>query len=177
MKPVQRAEILDYVTYGEKREEIRAAALRAKSNRRILVGEYFTFLFENHETVRYQVQEMMRVEKIVKEDDIQHELDTYNELLHPKGTIGCTLLIGIDDEAARDEKLKQWMGLNDHIYARMPDGTRGIRARSATPGCLRSSTCRLPSATTPRSQLASRCRGSNWKPSCRTGSATRFKAT
>lgn len=124
MKPVQRAEILDYVTYGEKREEIRAAALRAKSNRRILVGEYFTFLFENHETVRYQVQEMMRVEKIVKEDDIQHELDTYNELLHPKGTIGCTLLIGIDDEAARDEKLKQWMGLNDHIYARMPDGTR-----------------------------------------------------
>lgn len=124
MKPVQRAEILDYVTYGEKREEIRAAALRAKSNRRILVGEYFTFLFENHETVRYQVQEMMRVEKIVKEDDIQHELDTYNELLHPKGTIGCTLLIGIDDEAERDEKLKQWMGLNDHIYARMPDGTR-----------------------------------------------------
>ena len=123
MKPVQRAEILDYVTYGEKREEIRAAALRAKSVRRILVGEYFTFLFENHETVRYQVQEMMRVEKIVKEGDIQHELDTYNELLHPKGTIGCTLLIGIDDEAERDEKLKQWMGLNDHIYARTPDGT------------------------------------------------------
>ncbi|MGB5194955.1 MAG: DUF3501 family protein, partial [Polyangiales bacterium] len=72
MKPVERAEILDYVTYGEQRESIRAAALRAKSVRRILVGEHFTFLFENHETVRYQVQEMMRVEKIVKEDDIQH---------------------------------------------------------------------------------------------------------
>ncbi len=124
MKPVQRSEILDYVTYGEQRDEIRAAALREKSLRRILVGEHFTFLFENRETVRYQVQEMMRVEKIVKEDDIQHELDTYNELIHPKGTLGCTLLIGIDDEAERDEKLQAWMGLNDHIYARKSDGAR-----------------------------------------------------
>jgi hypothetical protein len=88
------------------------------------VGEHFTFLFENRETVRYQVQEMMRVEKIVKENEIQHELDTYNELLHPKGAIGCTLLIGIDDEAERDAKLREWMGLNDHIYAKMADGTR-----------------------------------------------------
>jgi hypothetical protein len=124
VKPVQRAEILDYVTYGEQREEIRAAALRGKSVRRILVGEHFTFLFENHETVRYQVQEMMRVEKIVKEDDIQHELDTYNELIHPAGTVGCTLLIGIDDEADRDVKLREWMGLNEHIYAKMSDGSQ-----------------------------------------------------
>jgi hypothetical protein len=124
VRPVERAEILDYVTYSEQREQIRATALRAKSVRRILVGEHFTFLFENRETVRYQVQEMMRVEKIVKEDDIQHELDTYNELIHPRGTIGCTLLIGIDDEEERDVKLREWLGLNDHIYARMADGTR-----------------------------------------------------
>ena len=122
MKPVDRSEILDYVTYGEQRAELRAAALRAKSVRRILVGDHFTFLFENRETVRYQVQEMMRVEHIVKEDDIRHELDTYNELLHPAGTVGCTLLIGIDDEAERDVKLREWMGLNEHIYARLPDG-------------------------------------------------------
>lgn len=123
MKPVERSELLDYVTYGEQRDEIRAAALRAKSVRRILVGEYFTFLFENRETIRYQIQEMMRTEQIVKEDDIQHELDTYNELIHPKGTLGCTLLIGIDDEAERDEKLRAWMGLNESIYAKMPDGS------------------------------------------------------
>lgn len=123
MKPVQRSEILDYVTYGERREEIRAEALRAKSVRRILVGEHFTFLFENRETVRYQVQEMMRIERIVKEDDIQHELDTYNELIHPSGTIGCTLMVGIDGEAERDAKLRAWLGLNEHIYARLPDGS------------------------------------------------------
>ena len=124
MKRIERSEILDYVTYGERRDQLRASALQAKSERRILVGEYFTFLFENQETVRYQVQEMMRVERIVKEADIQHELDTYNELLHDAGTLGCTLLIGIDDEAERDEKLQAWLGLNDHIYAAMPDGTR-----------------------------------------------------
>lgn len=123
MKPVARSEILDYVTYSDQREKIRAVALRAKSVRRILVGEYFTFLFENRETVRYQVQEMMRVERIVKEDDIRHELATYNELIHPKGTIGCTLLIGIEDEADRDAKLRAWLGLNEHIYAKMPDGS------------------------------------------------------
>jgi hypothetical protein len=123
VKRVQRSELLDYVTYGEQREAIRASALRAKSVRRILVGECFTFLFENHETVLYQVQEMMRIEHIVKEDDIQHELDTYNELIHPAGTIGCTLLVGIDDEELRDQKLREWMGLNEHIYAKLPDGS------------------------------------------------------
>ena len=122
MKPVKRSELLDYITYGEQREAIRDSALRAKSLRRILVGECFTFLFENRETVRYQVQEMMRIERIVKEDDIQHELDTYNELIHPAGTVGCTLLVGIEDEAERDQKLKEWMGLNEHIYAVCPDG-------------------------------------------------------
>jgi hypothetical protein len=121
---VERPEILDYVTYSEQREAIRAAALRAKSVRRILVGECFTFLFENRETVRYQVQEMMRVEHIVKEDYIQHELRTYNELIHPAGTVGCTLMVGIDDEGQRDQKLQDWIGLNDHIYAKLPDGTR-----------------------------------------------------
>ena len=124
MKRIDRSDILDYVTYSERRDQLRASALQAKSERRILVGEYFTFLFENQETVRYQVQEMMRVERIVKEADVQHEIDTYNELIHDTGTIGCTLLIGIDDEAERDEKLQAWLGLNDHIYAAMPDGTR-----------------------------------------------------
>jgi hypothetical protein len=122
VKQVERSELLDYVTYGDRRDELRAVALRAKSVRRILVGEHFTFLFENRETVRYQVQEMMRIEHIVKEEDIQHELRTYNELIHPKGTLGCTLLVGIDDEAERDVKLQAWMGLNEHIYAKLPDG-------------------------------------------------------
>jgi len=124
MKPIERSEVLDYVTYSEKRGELRASALQAKSERRIIVGEHFTFLFENRETVLYQVQEMMRVERIVKEEDIQHEIDTYNELIHPEGILGCTLLIGVEEESDRDEKLRSWRGLNDHIYATLPEGKR-----------------------------------------------------
>ena len=67
MKPVTRDEILDYVTYTEQRDQIRPAVLAAKAPRRIVVGDgTLTFLFENRDTVRYQVQEMMRVERIVK---------------------------------------------------------------------------------------------------------------
>ncbi len=124
MKPVQRTELLDYVTYNEKRDTLRPVALAAKAPRRIPVGEYLVFLFENQDTVRYQVQEMMRVERIVKEADIQHELDTYNELLGGGGELGCTLLIGIDDEAERDDKLTAWLDLPKHLYAQLPDGTR-----------------------------------------------------
>lgn len=124
MAKVQRDEIFDYVTYGEQRDEIRSHVLEVKNVRRILVGEHFAFLFENHDTIRYQVHEMMRTERIVKEADIQHELDTYNELLGGPGEVGCTLLIGLEDEATRNEKLTAWLGLPKHLYAKLEDGTK-----------------------------------------------------
>lgn len=124
MAKVQRNEILDYVTYGEQRDGLRAGVLEVKNVRRILMGEHFAFLFENHDTVRYQVHEMMRTERIVKEADIQHELDTYNELLGAPGELGCTLLIGLEDEATRNDKLTAWLGLPEHLYAKLEDGTK-----------------------------------------------------
>ena len=124
MKTVERAEILDHVTYGEQREQLRAKALAVKARRRVLLGEHLAFLFENRDTVRYQVQEMMRTEQIVKEADILHELRTYNELLGGPGELGCTLLIGIDDEAVRGVLLREWRALPERVYAKLPDGTR-----------------------------------------------------
>jgi hypothetical protein len=124
MKPVERGELLDYATYGERRDALRARAMRAKDDRRVVVGEALTFLFENRDTVRYQVQEMMRTERIVKEADIAHELATYNELLGGTGELGCTLLIGIADERERDEKLRAWLPLPRHVYAELEDGSR-----------------------------------------------------
>lgn len=124
MDKIERSEIVDYQTYADTRDETRAAALAAKAARRVQVGDAFTFLFENRETVRYQIQEMMRVEKIVREAEIQHEIDTYNELLHDEGTLGCSLLIGIDDPEERDRKLREWRGAIDTIYAKLPDGTK-----------------------------------------------------
>ena len=124
MKPIERSEILDFVTYGEQRDTLRPPALAAKAARRVIVGEYLTFLFENRETIRYQVLEMVRTERIVKEADIAHEIATYNELLGSGGSLYATLLIGIDDEAERDVKLRAWLGLLDKLYAKAPDGRR-----------------------------------------------------
>lgn len=125
MKPVQRSEILDYVTYSEQRDTQRAEALAAKADRRVELAEgVFTFLFENRVTVRYQVHEMMRAERIVKETDIQHELSTYNELLGGPQELGCTLLIGLPDEAERNVKLRAWRELPSHVYTERADGSR-----------------------------------------------------
>ena len=124
MKPVQRKEILDYVTYGEKRNEIQLSVLKQKEPRRIHLGEYLTFLFENTETIRYQIQEMMRVEQIVKEEAIQHEIKTYNELIGEEGELGCVLLIEIANAQTRPQKLREWLGLQEKIYLALDSGER-----------------------------------------------------
>jgi hypothetical protein len=74
--------------------------------------------------MKYQIQEMVRTERMVKEADIKHEVDTYNELLGGSGELGCTLLIEIEDPAVRKEKLAQWWRLPEKIYLQMEDGTR-----------------------------------------------------
>lgn len=124
MKPVEREEILDYVTYSERRDEIRRAVMAAKDLRRVSVGPYLTFLFENRDTVRYQVQEMLRAERIVKEADIRRELDTYNELLGAPGGFGVTLLVEIDDREERARLLPRWFGLPERVFLELEDGTR-----------------------------------------------------
>ena len=127
MKRVTRQEILDYVTYEEQRDKFRNKIMKIKELRRINVAGVLSFLFENTDTVRYQIQEMIRVERIVKETDILHEIKTYNELLGDTGELGCTLLIEIDDPDEREKKLTQWLDLPKHLYLSMEDESR-IRA-------------------------------------------------
>ena len=131
MPKVQRSEILDFLTYGEERDRIRAEAMAAKALRRVHLGEHLTFLFENSTTIRYQILEMVRAEHLVKEADIQRELDTYNALLGDAGELGCTLLIEISDEAERAVLLRRWRGLPGHIFMTFTDGTRETAAFDA----------------------------------------------
>ncbi len=127
MKRVRREEIIDFATYEDVRVELRDRVLIEKEPRRIHLGEHVTLLFETTETVRYQIQEMVRVERMVRESEIQHELDTYNEILGDDGGLGCTLLIEIDDPAHRDVKLREWLTLPQHVYAELESGER-VRA-------------------------------------------------
>lgn len=124
MRKVERAEIVDFETYSDGREAIRQAILEIKRPRRVHVGEHLTFLFENADTIRYQIQEIMRAERIVREVDVRHEIDTYNELLGDAGELGCCLLVEIDDKQERERLLRAWRGLPAHLYVRCDDGAR-----------------------------------------------------
>lgn len=123
---VQRSEILGLQEYDAARNDIRARVLEQKKPRRVHVGQ-LTFLFENADTLRYQVQEMARAERLYRDEEIQHEIDTYNEILGGPGELGCSLLIEIEDPAERDKKLRAWLGLPEHLYAKLADGTK-VRA-------------------------------------------------
>lgn len=124
MKTVRREELLDYVTWSETKPKVMPLMMRIKALRRVHVGPYLTILFENADTVRYQVQEMMRVERLVREADIQHEIETYNELLGGPGELGATLLIEIDDPAERELCLPRWLDMPARIYVELEGGER-----------------------------------------------------
>ena len=121
---VRRDEILDWQTYADNRDAVRAEVMTVKAVRRIHLGEHLTFLFENHDTMRYQVHEIMRAERIVRETSIHEELETYNGMLGGPGQLGCALLIEIEDEAKRRPLLEAWLGLQECLYAETADGSR-----------------------------------------------------
>ena len=124
MKKVTRDEVRKPPEYADVRDDFRRSVLEQKDKRRIHVGSYLTFLFENHDTVLYQIQEMIRAENITKEPEIRHEMETYNELLGERGELGCTLLIEIDDPARRAELLARWKDLPGSVYVETQNGAR-----------------------------------------------------
>lgn len=121
---VRPSEILVGADYEVERPNLRARVMQEKSRRRIHLGDHLTFLFETPLTIRYQVQEMLRVEKRSSPEDIEHEVRTYNELLGGPGELGATLLIEIDDPAERDHKLSSWLDLPANLYLELEDGRR-----------------------------------------------------
>lgn len=124
MSQVTVDQILDLERYEAARPAIAERARFEKQRRRIHVGSNLTFLFENAETMRYQIQEMLRVEKRSDDEAIRHEVETYNELLGSAGELGCTLLIEIEDTVERDRRLREWLDLPEHIYVELDGGER-----------------------------------------------------
>ena len=122
MAPLQAEDILDNDAYLQQRGAIRNRVMEVKSRRRVHMGEHLTFLFENEETLRYQVQEMLRAEGRCDAKDISHEVSTYNELLGKSGELGATLLIEITDPEERDQRLRQWLNLPSHLFVMLDDG-------------------------------------------------------
>jgi hypothetical protein len=112
MKKVDLSEIKDIAQYEKVREQSRRHIIELKKRRRVSVGPYISFVFENHDTVLHQIQEMMRAERIVDEAAIQHEIDTYNQLLPEPGELAATMLIELQDPARIREEITKFHGVN-----------------------------------------------------------------
>jgi hypothetical protein len=112
MNKVARSEILDIAQYEKVRGEFRARIIALKKKRRLAVGPTITMVFENHQTVLSQIQEMMRAERIVNDDAIEHEIETYNQLLPEEGELAATMFIELSDASRIREGIIRFYGLN-----------------------------------------------------------------
>jgi hypothetical protein len=99
MQHIHPSEIKNLVEYEKARDAMRARVIELKKNRRVAVGDNLTFLFENRDTVLFQIQEMVRTERIVDEARIQEEIDAYNALVPGPGELSATLFIEIPELA------------------------------------------------------------------------------
>ena len=113
MKQLIQTDLLSIADYERQREPFRSQIIALKQRRRISVGPLVTLIFENRETLRFQTQEMIRVEHILEPRKIQDELDVYNALMPEAGELSATLLIEITEQERMKEWLDVFMGL-DH---------------------------------------------------------------
>jgi hypothetical protein len=123
MNKVALSEILDIAQYEKARDAFRRRIIGLKKNRRLPVGPMVTFVFENHDTVLFQIQEMMRAERIVNDVAIRHEIDTYNQLLPGENELAATMLIELPDAARIREEITKFHGVNtgEATYIRVGD--------------------------------------------------------
>lgn len=126
MKRITREQLLPYRQWEDVRPVLRPLFIFEKDRRRLAVGEHVTLLFENAQSVWYQVEEMLRVERISDPEPVQHELDTYNALVPGAGELSATLLIEYPEAAERDAALRRLAGFERHLWLRV--GERRIQA-------------------------------------------------
>jgi hypothetical protein len=114
------ADIADARAYERERESFRAHIIELKKRRRIAVGPIITLLFENRDTVRFQIQEMARAERILTDAGIQTELDIYNPLVPGPGELAATMFIELTSEAQLREWLPKLAGVERAVELRLP---------------------------------------------------------
>jgi hypothetical protein len=123
------ADIADVRAYERERDTFRAEVIALKARRRVHIGTVVSLVFENRETIRFQIQEMARVEKLVTDEAIQGELDTYNPLIPEPGILSATLFI----ECTSDDQMRHWLprlvGIERAIELRIGSGANAVAVR------------------------------------------------
>ena len=122
MRLLETSEILNLVEYERVRETRRREIIDLKRRRRVSVGRYLTFVFENRETVWFQVQEMVRAERIVDAARIADEVEVYNGLLPGPGELAATMLIEITEASQIKPVLDKLLGIDTRDYVTLTVG-------------------------------------------------------
>jgi Protein of unknown function (DUF3501) len=126
-RKLQLSDISDLRAYERERASYRERLIELKRIRRVALGTFISVFFENADTVRYQIQEMARVEKLISDEAIIDELNAYNPLVPEQGQLCATLFI----ELTSDESMREWLGrlvgIEQHLVIRLGDGSE-VRA-------------------------------------------------
>jgi len=122
MRKLTVDDIVDHRAYERERDDFRAHIIGLKRRRRIPLGNLVTLVFENTDTMRWQVQEMARAERMLTDEAIAHEVETYNELIPEAGELSATLFI----ELTGDDLLREWLpklvGIEHQVHFELGDG-------------------------------------------------------
>jgi hypothetical protein len=119
MAAIARDSLLTLEAYAKERAAFRARVIAHKRNRTVHLGEHVTLLFEDGLTIRYQIQEMLRIEKMFEESGIEQELEAYNPLIPDGSNLKATMLVEYEDEAERRAALARLRGIEDAVWVRV----------------------------------------------------------
>jgi hypothetical protein len=119
VRKIERSEVLDLVEYEKARPDFQREAIAAKTVRRVAVGPLITCFFENRLTMQYQLQEMLRVERVVREEAIADELGIWNSLIPGADELSLTLMVEITDMSKAREKLEELKDLEPTVSLRI----------------------------------------------------------
>jgi Protein of unknown function (DUF3501) len=124
MPAIERDSLLSLEAYARERHAFRARVLEHKKHRSVHLGEHVTLLFEDELTIRYQIQEMLRIERIFEEEGIRHELEAYNPLVPDGGNLKATMLVEYSDAEARRQALGRLRGIEDRVWLQVAGHAR-----------------------------------------------------
>lgn len=125
-------DIADLRAYERERDDFRTHVRALKERRRVHLGTILTVMFENRDTMRFQIQEMARVEKLITDEAIQGELDTYNPVIPGPGQLSATLFLELTTDAQLREWLPKLVGIEGALVLRLGEGADVVEVRSIT---------------------------------------------